>query len=207
VGALRRGLRLQPAFLDGLAAAGLWSFAEAARDTRVWLTRPPTVVPSRQGRRGRASTRPRLAPTAPAALPPEQWQQTVLQEGSKGSLVVDLARQRVVAERDGLPGPEVWLVLRRSRDEDAPLKTYLANAPRATPPATFARLAAGRWPVEHAIKEGKSEVGMDHYAVRGWRGWHHHMTLSLLAHHFLVRLRCHVGKNHQPSPCPKRRCF
>jgi len=63
---------------------------------------------------------------------------------------------------DGLPGPEVWLVLRRSRDEDAPLKTYLANAPRATPPATFVRLAAGRWPVEHAIKEGKSEVGMDH---------------------------------------------
>jgi len=205
-----------PAFLDGLAAAGLWSFAEVAHDTRVWLTRPPTLVPPRQGRRGRVPTRPRLAPNAPAAqtvvqvadaLPPEQWQQTVLQEGSKGSLVVDLAWRRVVAVRDGLPGPEVWLVLRRSRDEDAPLKTYLANAPRATPPATFARLAAGRWPVEHAIKEGKSEVGMDHYAVRGWRGWHHHMTLSLLAHHFLVRLRCHVGKkitspHRPPGPAP-----
>lgn len=28
---------------------------------------------------------------------------------------------------------------------------------------------------------------MDHYELRFWRGWHHHMTLVILAHHFLVR--------------------
>ena len=191
-----------PAFLDGLAAAGLWYVAEVAHDTAVWTRRPPTLVPPRRGRRGRAPTRLRLAPAAPAPrsvqqvadeVPPAQWQRTVLQEGSKGPLVVELAWLRVVAVRDGLPGPAQWLVLRRSLDDDAELKTSLSNAPNATPPATFARLAAGRWPVEHAIKDCKSEVGMDHYEVRGWRGWHHHMTMSLLAQHFLVRLRCRVG--------------
>jgi hypothetical protein len=30
--------------------------------------------------------------------------------------------------------------------------------------------------------------------VRGWVGWHHHVTLSFLAHHFLVRQRCRMGK-------------
>ncbi len=30
---------------------------------------------------------------------------------------------------------------------------------------------------------------MDQYELRFWRGWYHHMTLVLLAHHFLVRLR------------------
>ena len=27
----------------------------------------------------------------------------------------------------------------------------------------------------------KSEVGMSQYEVRGWVGWHHHMTMSLVA--------------------------
>ena len=51
-----------------------------------------------------------------------------------------------------------------------------------------------RWPVESAIKESKGEVGLDHYEVRGWVGWHHHMTLSFLAHHFLVRQRAARGE-------------
>src|SRR5215203_1698834 len=58
------------------------------------------------------------------------------------------------------------------------------------PPATRARR---RWPVESAILECKSELGLDHSAVRGWTGWHHHTTMTLLAHHFLVRLRCQLG--------------
>jgi SRSO17 transposase len=203
-----------PAFLDGLAAAGLWYCAEVAHDTAIWRQRPSTLVPPRRGRRGRAPSRLRLAPDAPpsqtvvqvaAHLPPGRWRRTVLQEGSKGPLGVELAWLRVVTVRDGLPGSAGWLVLRRSLDEDAELKTYLSNAPLATPPVTFAWLAAGRWPVEHAIKEGKGEVGMDHFEVRGWRGWHHHLTMTLLAHHFLVRLRCRVGEkitgpHRPPSP-------
>ncbi len=30
---------------------------------------------------------------------------------------------------------------------------------------------------------------MDQYEMRSWLGWHHHMLLVSLAHHFLVRLR------------------
>ena len=44
-----------------------------------------------------------------------------------------------------------------------------------------------RWPIETCFAEGKEELGMDHYKLRFWRGWHHHMTLVILAHHFLVR--------------------
>jgi hypothetical protein len=29
---------------------------------------------------------------------------------------------------------------------------------------------------------------MDPYQVRGWRGWHHHMTMTLLAMLFLLQL-------------------
>ena len=36
---------------------------------------------------------------------------------------------------------------------------------------------------------------MDNYEVRNWRGWHHHMTMTMLSHHFLVRLKVKMGKD------------
>lgn len=46
-----------------------------------------------------------------------------------------------------------------------------------------------RWPIELTFAHGKQAVGMDAYEVRRWQGWHHHMTLVMLAHHFLVWVR------------------
>jgi len=100
----------------------------------------------------------------------------------------------VVLVRDGLPAADNWLLLRRSLGERAQLKTYLSNAPPSTPHTTLVRRSGRRWPVEAAIVECKSELGMDHYEVRSWRGWHHHLTMTLLAHHFLVRQRCLLEK-------------
>ena len=48
-----------------------------------------------------------------------------------------------------------------------------------------------RWPIETLFEEAKGEVGFDHYEMRSWSGWYHHMLLVSLAHFFLVRLRVH----------------
>jgi hypothetical protein len=121
-------------------------------------------------------------------LPVANWACHLIQEGSTGPMVADFAALRVVAVRDGLPGPEVWVVLRRSVTSGE-LKTSRCNAPAATPLGTLVRLSGMRWPRETCFEEGKQHLGMGDYAVRHWRGWHHHMTLCLLAHFFLVRLR------------------
>jgi hypothetical protein len=42
---------------------------------------------------------------------------------------------------------------------------------------------------------GNGEVGLGHYEVRSWVGWHHHMTLSLLALRFVIREQERVGEN------------
>ena len=101
-------------------------------------------------------------------------------------------------------------MLRRALDADRALKTYLCNAPAATPLATLVWLLGLRWPVEQAIKEAKQELGLDHYEVRGWRGWHHHTTMTLLAQHFLMRLRSRLGggnpgADRAPSAAPPQR--
>lgn len=62
---------------------------------------------------------------------------------------------------------------------------------------TLVRMSGLRWPVETAREEGKTELGMDHDATRTWRGWHHQMTMTFLAHHFLLRLRLKLKKKRQ----------
>lgn len=185
-----------PALLDALAELDTWYFMEVAHDTRVWRERPATLVPPWSGR-GRKPTKPQLANDAPAsssvtdlatALPASAWQEYTIKEGSQGPLLAEFAFHRVVAVRDGLPGPEVWLVLRRSLT-DGELKTFLSNAPADIAPARLVRTSGMRWPIETCFEIGKQELGMGDYEVRSWRGWHHHMTLVLLALGFLVRLQ------------------
>lgn len=191
-----------PTLLERITAADLYYLAEVPHNTLVWRTRPTTAVPARSGQKGRPPQRPRLLGDAPApervdavaADPGLRWQYYQIQEGAKGPLIAAFAFVRVVLVRDGLPAADNWLVLRRSLSERSQLKTYLSNAPARTPHSILVGKSGMRWPVEAAILECKSEVGMDHYEVRSWRGWHHHMSLTLLAHHFLVRQRCRLGE-------------
>jgi hypothetical protein len=82
------------------------------------------------------------------------------------------------------------LVFRRHGDE---LKCFLSSAPAETPFETLIWLTGMRWPVERCFAEGKQELGMGDYQMRSWTGWHHHMTLCLLAHFLLVRLQLRLG--------------
>lgn len=191
-----------PDFLDGVAELDRWYMAEVPHDTRVWTTRPRTVVPEWAGR-GRCPSQERLVPGEPepqgidriaAHLEPEAWQAYLIKEGSKGPIVAEFAFLRGVAVRHELPGPEVWIVLRRALGEDAELKVYLSNAPAHIPLTELVRVTGMRWPIETAIEEGKDALGMDHYEVRSWLGWHHHMTECILAHHFLVRTQQRLKK-------------
>lgn len=186
--------------LDQIATGGIWYFAEVPHDTYLWGVRPQTHIPPYSGR-GRKATRERLldGQSPPQTvlewvdrLAPDAWSRHTIKEGSKGPIIADFACLRLVAIRQGLPGPEVWLVLRRTPDGE--MKTYLSNAPGHTPEQTLIRLSGMRWPIETCFAEGKQYLGMGDYEVRSWRGWHHHMTLCILAHHFLVRLQSRLKK-------------
>jgi SRSO17 transposase len=186
-----------PAFRDGVAALDKWYFTEVKATTQVWLKRPEIYVPTWKGR-GRRPIRLRLRNPSEKALtlrasvdriPAQAWTRATIKEGSKGPIVCDFAFLRVVESRGGLPSPEVWLVIRRNVDDPTELKFYFSNAPADLPVLELVRLSGMRWPVEIIFEEGKGEIGFDHYETRSWLGWHHHMLLVSLAHHFLVRLR------------------
>ncbi len=202
-----------PVFLDGVVDLDRWYFAEVPHSTRVWKTRPKTVLPEWKGR-GPRPTKERLVAGEPpptrvddlaAAVSGKDWRPYLIKEGSKGPMVAEFAFLRVVEVRGELPGNEVWLVLRRSLAEEPELKTYLSTAPADTPHPELVRIAGMRWPVETALEDGKDGLGMDEYMVRSWIGWHHHMTVCILAHHFLVRVQKRFQKEAPALTLPQAR--
>jgi SRSO17 transposase len=186
-----------PAFRDGVADLGKWYFTEVACSTLVWRRRPAVILPRWAGRGPRPkrlrlrtpSHRPVRVDEWARRLPKAAWVRCKVKEGSKGPLVCDFAFLRITEARQNLPGPIVWLVIRRNLDDPAVLKFYLSNAPADIAPAELVRISGMRWPIETTFEEGKGEVGLDQYETRSWAGWHHHVLLVCLAHHFLVRLR------------------
>ena len=124
---------------------------------------------------------------------PAAWRRLGFREGTKGKQYAKFARLRVVAERDDLPGPELWLVVERGCNQQPYLKYYLSNAAKDCPLLALARVGHRRWPIEDCFLRGKDELGLGDYEVQGWRGWHHHQTLVILALWFLVLQRRRLG--------------
>jgi SRSO17 transposase len=117
-------------------------------------------------------------------------------EGSKGPIVYEFARRRVTLCRDGLPDRTVWLVVKRSLSPTPKYWYSISNAPLSAPLSLLVWMSGRRWAIEQCFEESKSDVGMDHYEIRTYEGWHHHMLTTLLAHFFLWRLKIGLEKNH-----------
>jgi SRSO17 transposase len=129
-----------------------------------------------------------------ASLPASRWYQRTVSEGTKGPIVYAFARQRVTLCKEGLPDRTVWLVIKRTVGPNPVYSYYISNAPASTPWRTFVWLSGVRWAIEQAFEESKTELGMDHYEVRQYAGWHPHMLTTMLAHFFLWHLKLRLGK-------------
>ncbi len=145
------------------------------------------------------------------SLPAGAWTSVPVREGAKGPIEVEIVQRRVVAKIEGKVGPEETLVVIHRLDEEQNVQTdyYLSNAPPDTPLAEFARVANAEHRIEECIKRAKSEAGMAQYQVRHWLGWHHHITLCLIATWFLVcetRRGKKMDASDHRSPSPPEVC-
>ena len=150
-----------------------------------------TALPAHNGR-GRRPQRPwQGVDTWATSLDDDAWRQVDVRDGSKGPLVVDVVKRRVVSRTHRRQqGHEEMLIVMRYRDRDnqqvVKVDYYLSNAEPKTPLWAFARVAKAEHRIEECLQRSKSEAGLADYEVRNWTGWHHHQTLSLIATWFLV---------------------
>jgi SRSO17 transposase len=199
-----------PDFLDAVdACVGVTTFVAIPSETRCWLQRPQTEDKSYTYKGEVRAKRvvvavdhaPCTVATLAVNLPASRWYRRKVSEGTKGPIEYAFARQRVTLCKEGLPERTVWLVIKRTVGATPVYSYYSSNAPASTPWRTFVWLSGVRWAIEQCFEETKTELGMDHYEVRKYPGWHHHILISMLAHFFLWHLKLRLGKK---SACPHR---
>jgi SRSO17 transposase len=197
-----------PRLRETIQAHGRFYVLAVAANTRVWTERPAVEAPAEQTG-GRPRQAPRVVKEAPkarlvseivASLPKSAWKRLAVVEGEKGLITYHWARVRVVESRDQLPGPEVWLLARRSPSAPDKLAYDLANAPPKTSLETLVRVASTRYTVEQCIEEAKGETGLDEYEVRFWHSWYRHITLAMMAHAWLASIKGQEQGKKGPQP-------
>ena len=199
-------------FRAGLAAQG-WTYAVAVRPAVVVIAADEDLgeVPPWRGTGTRPSRPARVRHLQVRATPVRRWaadragdfRRVRWRAGSKGPLRSRFAAWRVrpaakVSSRR-MPGDECWLLAEWPAGEAEPAKFYLSNLPPGTSLRALVRAAKGRWWVEQSYQQMKEELGLDHFEGRSWRGWHHHVTLVMLAYAFLASLRP-AGKKGAAAP-------
>ena len=197
-------------FLDALEQRQQVFVAEIPVDFHGWVRKPKILQegPENTGR-GRPKGYPRLAAGHHSsevrnlvkyspAFRKQSWQPYRIKDTDKGPQVWEV-KWAVFwrKDEDGFPTRRHCLIVARNV-LTGEMKYFLANRVPGEPnPVTGAcvtlrwllRVAFGRCSIESCFREGKEELGMDHYEVRGWRCLHRHFYVTQLTHLFCARMR------------------
>ena len=133
-----------------------------------------------------------------AEVPADAWQRLSCGAGSKGPRRYDWARTRI-----NCPDPkrcQRWLLIRRSVSDPADVSYFVCGGRPATTLPDLVAVAGKRWVVEECFELAKGDCGLDEYEVRGWTGWHRHVTLSLFALAVVTAVRSRL-----PSPAKREK--
>ena len=194
---------ISPEFIEAVEALpDTTYFVSVPKSTACWLKQPMTITKQyRWG--GKTRTKTVVADTESEPITVGElaknindyfWYRRQVSEGTKGPIVYEFTRRRVVLSAAGLPQKTVWLLIRRTLDGDPKYSFFISNASASTRLKTLVWLSGLRWAIEQCFEETKTELGMDHYEVRKFMGWHHHILTCMLAHFFLWHLKIRMGK-------------
>ena len=190
-------------FIEALEAhANTTYFVQAPSDTRCWIKRPVTRE-KKYKYKGKTRTKrivektekkPIDVSTLAKSINDYFWYRRKVSEGTKGPIEYEFTKRRVVLSNNGLPQRSVWLIIRRTIEKHPVYTFFVSNASASARLNLFVWLSGIRWAIEQCFEETKSELGMDHYEVRKYTGWHHHIITCMLAHFFLWHLKIRLGK-------------
>lgn len=192
-----------PVFIETVSALpGVTYFVSVPEDTLCWPKMPITIK-KQYKYKGVTRTKVKLADETQKpiklsdfgkSISSYYWYRRTVSEGTKGPIVYEFTKRKVTISNSNLPQKNVWLVIRRTIGDDPIYSYYISNASFCVRLSTFVWLSGLRWAIEQCFEEAKSDLGMDHYEVRKFPGWHHHMITCMLGHFFLWHLKLILEK-------------
>lgn len=198
-------------FLNGLETRRQVFVGEIPGTFHGWLQKPMVLrtEPEKPGQHGRPKHYPRVARRRPSCqarnlakyspvFREQTWQQYRIKDTDKGPEVWEVKWALFWRkDEDGLPTRRHCLIVARNV-LTGEVKYFLSNrVPGERNPVSgkwvtlrwLLRVAFGRWSIESCFREGKEELGLDHYEVRGWRCVHRHFYVTQLSHLFCACMR------------------
>ena len=197
----------ETAFRDDITELGMLYAVGIRPATTVWAPGAAPLAPKVWSGRGIRPTRLRREPgnepvavkALAMALAPQAWSTVTWREGSNNELSGRFTALRVrPAHRDYLKTemrPEEWLLIEWPEGEAEPAKYFLSTAPQDATLEQIVFVTKMRWRIERDYQDLKQDFGLGHYEGRGWRGFHHHATLSIAAYGFLMAERLKPGSD------------
>jgi SRSO17 transposase len=174
----------------GITELGLPYVAGILPRTLVWA---PRTRPGRAPKKGRRDEPNAISVKEVAiGLPAKAWRTIRWREGTNEGLSSRFARVRIcIASKHERPNKSAkeWLLIEWPEGEAEPTKYWLATLAQNIPFRDLVDTAKLRWRIERDYQELKQEVGLGDFEGRGWRGFHHHATLSIAAYGFLISER------------------
>ena len=194
------GYGVDTAFRERLSELGLVYVVGVTGQVTVWPPGHASLPAAAYSGRGKVPTRQRLGEATherpqsmkemALALPLAQWQTLEWREGTNFTLRSRFARVRVrAAHRDHQRAelrPEQWALIEWPEGHQEPMKYWLSTLPEDVPLQRMVLEAKMRWRIERDYQDLKQDLGLGDYEGRGWRGFHHHASLSIAAYGFLM---------------------
>ncbi len=195
-------------FRDELEARDLRYVVGIGPNVGVWTKPPKGKIPKYSGRGAPAKKLDygdqRPSAVKAVAMKAKGWKKVRWREGSKGWMESRFLSMRLQPSHgfvDGdPPHKELWLLAEWPEQEKEPTKYFFADLAPSYTLRRLVRIAKCRWKIEQDYHQLKEELGLDHYEGRSWNGWHHHVTLVMLAHAFLTLETLRGKKNFWVDP-------
>ena len=200
------GYGVDTAFRQALSDMGLHYAVGVTSAVVVWPPGVEPLPPETYSGKGRPPVTPRrtaqLQPMSVKALalslPAQAFQTISWREGTNAPLTGRFAAVRV-RHAGGNAGkaslrPQEWLLIEWPVEQAEPVKYILSTLPESTALNDLVSCVYQRWRIERDYQDLKQDFGLGHYEGRGWRGFHHHASLSIAAYAFLMSERLIADK-------------
>ena len=186
-----------------LDARNLFYILDIHKDEHVYLEEPVIAVPCKQTGRGRAPANLRADRTPISVqsyykgLKFSDFQTVKVRKTVKGTKTVRVHVVRVW-HWDGQESKACMRTLVITVDKkDKRVKFSFSNGTMDEYSAKeYARFQCNRYWVERSFDDGKNEVGLSGYQIRGWKAWHHHVALVMMAQLYLLKRKLRNRKEY-----------
>jgi SRSO17 transposase len=186
-----------PQLLDAFDESGITWFADVSKTQLIYTEMPKIAIEELEKDRVQMNVEAEVSCSIEELLQQKkiEFQRYKIRNTQRGMLVIDFAAIRVFINSKDNPMPrERWLLIRKEIDGTG-MKFTLSNSPEDTSLEVLAERQSRRYWVERALEDAKSLAGLDQYRVTGWRGWHHHTTMVMLAMLYLLTIKAALGEH------------